>query len=402
MVSGIAVFVSTDVFLSATNGLEASLYACLLASALTLFHERRELGFGLALGLLFMTRPEGGVVAAILVPAYGLGNRSWRRFRSAASPVLLLGIAVTVWRLWYFHALVPNSIIAKSIPFSSLPDVVVRDGLPYLWSFATSNAVLVSALCIGVGATGGYFWTSSPVGTAADRLRMPANTGWLALGTVGVTLASILIVLRNGGDWMPNFRLLVSYAPCYAVMLAIGVRSNAFVRWMAAALACFGVLRFAGSVWGQACCGPFIALQPQGTFFAEAAERLAPIVRPDDVVSAEAAGLLPFRLMATRIHDPIGLMDAHIAKFGKPAIPYGKTDIPYTFDTVKPAFMVWHWSGHVWGASRAARANYEAFCRTACETRDEAQIVMVRKDRLDEAARRAFSDWQPWRPLLTD
>ena len=135
---------------------------------------------------------------------------------------------------------------------------------------------------------------------------------------------------------------------------------------------------------------------PPGEFFAEAARRLDPVVRPGDVVSAEAAGLLPYRLMQTRIHDPTGLLDPYIARHGRPAVPYGKTDVDYTFGTVRPEFMVWHWAGHVQAADPALRSAYRGMCYRFCDDRMRAMVVLVRSDRLDDAVSQAFAGWADW------
>lgn len=376
-----------DVFLAMTNGLEAALYAALLSEALVALVRRRPVTLGILIGLLFMARPEGAVVGTILVASFSLH----RHVAGALGRAVLLGGsligATTIWRFAYFGALVPNSIVAKSFPLAQLPSVLRTMSLPYLESFVFGDPTLALTLVAGSGLAFRALWLR-----AVD----PCLSGlWFAV--TAIPLASLAIAARNGGDWMPHFRLLTQYAPCYSI--ALGLTAYSLTASSPLALTAVTALALWPAIQGATTgfwCRTDIRTKPAVSMSLEAAARLAPILKDSDVVSAEAAGLLPYLLLSTRVHDPIGLMDTYIARHGMPSIPYGKTDIPYTFEKVRPTFMVWHWAGHVFQASPSARARYAAFCWARCDQHDDAAVVLVRRDRLDAAVSDAFQSWTPW------
>ena len=207
---------------------------------------------------------------------------------------------------------------------------------------------------------------------------------------------SYIIVLKNGGDWMPHFRLLSQYAPCYCLAFGLIYYYRIFPTVTLTTVAALSLLLTIKDADLLQTVTIDIRTEPEDGIFSESAERLKPILRQDDLVSAEAAGLLPYRLLSTRIHDPVGLMDVHIARYGMPSIPYGKTDIPYTFGVVKPTFMIWHWAGHVFSAPRSLREQYQAFCFSDCDDHDSAKILLVRNDRMGDDVTKAFSRWNSW------
>jgi hypothetical protein len=388
----VATFGLADVVLAMTNGLEAALYAALLSEALVALRLRRPAVLGLLVGLLFMTRPEGALMGGLLLLCLALGAPRAGPLLRAAVPALVVIGATTVWRWFYFDALVPNSIVAKSFPLAALPGVLRTMSLPYLGAFLGQDSTLAATLA------GAVAMTALALMRGATARRSGIAGLWLAATLI--PLASVAITARNGGDWMPHFRLLTQYAPCYVLALGLLARSWPGRSWLALlAITAVALWPTARAALTRPCCGFDIRAEPPAGVFTEAAERLAPILRDGDVVSAEAAGLLPFRLLTTRVHDPVGLMDPYIARHGTPTIPYGKTDIPYTFDVVRPTFMVWHWAGHIFQASQAARSRYAAFCWARCDQRDEAAVVLVRRDRMDKAVEDAFRTWSPW-PLV--
>ena len=382
------VFLNADVFLTAINGLESALYMALLAEAFACVVTGRGLAHGVVLGLLFATRPEGAAIGCALIGMQGLvrGLRP-TAFRSG-TPWLAIVAAVTLARLVYFGSWIPNSVVAKSYPLELLPSVLSQHSWPYLRGFLVHDPVLA---LIGAAMMVGTVWV-----LLGRRMTLSATAGTVApliltCATL-VVLIAVVVAARNGGDWMEHWRLLTQYAPAFGVGLAALAqrlpRSEAVPAFaLAGSLAMLPL---------KDCCGVKADIVPPGEFFAEAARRLAPVLRPGDVVSAEAAGLLPYRLMQTRIHDPTGLLDPFIARHGRPAIPYGKTDIDYTFGTVRPEFMVWHWAGHVQAANPGLRSAYRGWCYRFCDDRMAAMVVLVRSDRLDDAVLQAFAGWTDW------
>lgn len=64
----------------------------------------------LLLGAAFMARPEGALALGFAAAAYALwpGKNRWRRALAAALPGGAVLVAVTLWRLYYYGAPVPD------------------------------------------------------------------------------------------------------------------------------------------------------------------------------------------------------------------------------------------------------------------------------------------------------
>ena len=191
----------------ALGGLEAPLYGLwLLAAALVLESSdpstRSWVRFGLVAALLALTRPEGLMVAVALA-AIRLG---WPRPGSArwaaAAPALLIVLGVLlpleVARLAYYGDVLPNTFYAKSA-FS--PRHLQR-GLQYLWGFAQSPgaAVILPFIAWGVA--------------RQLRARSPAAVA---------LVASVAVVIAEGGDGLPMYRFLVPLVPLAAACASVGL-----------------------------------------------------------------------------------------------------------------------------------------------------------------------------------
>jgi hypothetical protein len=162
-----------------------------------------------------------------------------------------------------------------------------------------------------------------------------------------------IVSLRNGGDWMPGFRLLVCYLPILSALSAAGVQwiweSTAYsvaTRRVVLGGLCFFVLFLQGThpAWKIHPASPFRpTFDAWFTEYDNTAKALAGVVGPDDVVSPEAIGLIGYRLPNVYIHDFNGLTDKHIARHGTTFYPtFGKADYAYTVNQVAPALIVSH------------------------------------------------------------
>lgn len=109
------------------NGLEGGLFAFLLMHTIRLVITRRSAVLaGLCGGLLFLTRPEGLVLAPLCV-AYCIAQ-SRREAQATARayyaglvlPWLAVVIGATGWRLLYYGSWVPNTVLAKHAPWASI------------------------------------------------------------------------------------------------------------------------------------------------------------------------------------------------------------------------------------------------------------------------------------------
>jgi hypothetical protein len=200
---------------------------------------------------------------------------------------------------------------------------------------------------------------------------------------------------------MPDYRLLWQYGVLYAVLLSVllSLLLRHRVFHTAAVLAALVSLALvaASAPYGYRRAieaSPLISISAAARlpFWAEAVTRLRPVLAESDTVSAEAIGYIGYHLPDQRIHDPLGLADAYLARHGSPIIPYGKQDASYTLGTVRPSVLVWHYAGHLQGVRQELLDEYVAFCAADCSGWD-ADLVMIRRDRLDTLAP-PFADWE--------
>jgi arabinofuranosyltransferase len=365
----------SETFAAATNGLEGALFIALAVEILRAFAAGEPARASLLAGLAFATRPEGLAIAAALALAEGLPERSWRAAARALKPFAAMATPLVAFRLLYFGALVPNSVTAKSPALSELSSGVAR-------FYAISAAKYVAGFCLGNPAL-----VISLLALAAI-VSVRRQRGLAILCTLCI-LASCAAVLGNGGDWMPAHRLLSQYAPFYLAPALALPSGKLPAKLIPAAWLLCSVLHLAMQPW------PF-ALRIHGAFedpfLAGVVTRLRPVLAPSDVVSAEAIGFIGYQLENTVIHDPTGLTDKNIARYGVLAPTFGRESITYTLTAVRPSVAVWHWFGHVLRAPPQAANEYEVFCFSDCGDWN-AKVAMIRRDRLP-ALEKAFDGWK--------
>jgi arabinofuranosyltransferase len=346
-------------WLTAASGLEGGLYSFLLmrtVRALVVSKRLRQASvYG---GLLFMTRPDGLLVIPICVlfvmsdpDQHGKGLRG--RIREALPitiPWLMLTAAVTVWRLLYYGEPLPNTIAAKSAPTWSVARLAgnLEEGLAYCLGFLASNPPLT------LGFLGGVI--------VARRHRLT----WLCCC---IFAAEVPLVVINGGDWMPHYRLLVVYAPLLVIPLGLAIERlapsyglAASSRWIACivgsiVLIVVGILGLTRHEWRSA---PSMRLEPTEPCWGNLARTIRPALSAGDKVSAEAIGVFSYLLPATYSHDMLGLTDAYVAKQGTIYHQqYGKAAPAYTYYNVQPTLIIVHSGfGHLKPMAETSQGRY--------------------------------------------
>jgi len=203
----------------AMNGLETTLYACLLTwgvSGLTSQRDGAVMLGGLALAAAAIARPEAPLVCVLAcgvavvvraraehtaVPREYSASTPGPSWRALATACLLVVAAVlgqlAFRRIAYDGAWLPNTFYAKA-GGSGNRVAYVHDALRM--AFAGDIGLLL--------ALAGWSFTGSPARTSL----VPAIVG----------LIGGLLPLYTGGDWMPAGRLVVPYLPLLAVTASLG------------------------------------------------------------------------------------------------------------------------------------------------------------------------------------
>jgi hypothetical protein len=177
-----------------TSGMETPLFVA-TATATLAAHARNRMGWAtFFVSLATLTRPEGGILAAVLFgfhvsSAWRAGWRPW--FYPLAYAVLLA--LLTVFRLGYYGSPVPNTFYAK------VGGVPIEQGVHYLIIFLLHGPMFL--LVPGV------------VALARDRRVWAGGAFALAFGGY---------VVWVGGDAFPGGRFLFPLLPCLAVLAVRG------------------------------------------------------------------------------------------------------------------------------------------------------------------------------------
>lgn len=364
---------------TATNGLELPLYAALLIEvAYRLYRAEFKTGF-VAAGLLFAVRPDGIGPAAV---ALGLVYSKTRCRADLLAGVAIVGsivLGVTLFRLCYFGDFVPNSVIAKSFPLSLLPSLKWRIAV-YLKTFFLENSAyifVVAAALLWLG-RGGTWKKKTP-----EVL--------LACYSIGCIAFSFVVAMRNGGDWMPHHRLLLQYGALYCTLLLPLLREKVLIPYVAVVPALVLSVSMASYILAIDKYAPSAPEGKGGGFYQRICDRLNGRIAKKEMISAEALGFISYRLIDNPFHDPLGLTDKHLARYGQPCITFGKLNPTYTLGTVKPAVAIWHRVGAVRGVGQELLDGYESFCAQDCGGWN-AKVIMIRRDCLVELEP-VFSDW---------
>lgn len=215
------VLLSADFHTWATGGLETMLFTLLATQAVLVgLHygsgRTGALASGSLLGLLVLTRPDGVVFAAALAITI-LCRHGRRALAWMLAPLVVTGLALVSFKLWYYGELLPTAFFSKSAT-----DPYYSQGLLYVALYLAKNWYLLPALLLAGG--------------VLLRRRDPQRAGWL--------LASALLfaayVAHSGGDFM-FARRLIPAVPLLFLFIEDGVARLDGV-WLRAALSAALVL----------------------------------------------------------------------------------------------------------------------------------------------------------------
>ena len=189
----------------ALSGTEIPLFTFLLTAGMLLLSTGRGPRPVFAVfAILTLVRPEGA--AYYMLAAALLMVRGEKARRVAAEGILVASLLLApyiIWKISYFGGVLPNTFYAKT----GAPAVQLRNGLSYMGHFAAW-----------------YIWLP------AAALFFLRGIGRKHRSDFGRTVVPLSIIVLNwiivtvlGGDWMPQYRLLVPSLPAIAIMAAAAI-----------------------------------------------------------------------------------------------------------------------------------------------------------------------------------
>jgi len=217
------------------GGLDAVLFAAILTAGTLVTLRNIETGRrsdllcgGALFGFAVFARPDGALVAAVAILACVILGKSpiRERLAHACLAAAICALVVLPWemfRLAYYHSLLPNTYYAKvhgvALGFR------VMSGIQY-WRIYARNAPYLAFMVFVVA-----------IAAIAKRRVTRFDLG---LGTCLVAYA--IYVVNSGGDHMVAFRFMVPMVPLLAVALVRGIRALGGLETTYAAVAVTVVL----------------------------------------------------------------------------------------------------------------------------------------------------------------
>lgn len=329
------------------SGLETSLFALLLLGALLAVCAERWVIAGLLVALATMTRPEGLVVAGVIVVWLGVlaarRSLSWWKPTAFVLGGLVLGMPWTAWRLIFYGHLLPNALAAKS-------GGDLGWQLEHGWRYFVGYAQALPVTLVLFAGSGIALFVRRGEFSREVRARL-ALLGMLCLVLMGFT---VLV----GGDWMPAWRMFAPLAPLLAVFVAGGLACVSTVdvsTWRAravpavAAVAC--ALSLLVSVLHQGMLTSVRQWHTQVTALEEIGSWLGDSLPNGTVISTYANGALSYRAgTGLTVVGQLGLTDEHIAREGRRRAAGAPGHIAYDYEYIvlqrRPAVVLTSGTGY--------------------------------------------------------
>jgi len=312
---------------------------------------------GVTLGLCALTRPEGLLVAAVLITMRLVADRfgpaadgatsprgrrgpHWLRLAAAVVPFLVVVAPYEIWRVSFYGYLFPNTFYAKTGTTTAL----VARGMVYTGYFVTEREVAVALAVVGA-----LF--------ALARWRRDA----LRLALVALLVVFEGYILWVGGDYFPSWRFFV---PLLAPLMLVAVEGARFLvshlpKRRATTLAAVGVGALLAVVYYNSA---IEQLQPDSYYmtlsklhnsyvnlWGTAGLWLRDNTTPDTTTAAKGAGAIAY--YGNRyVIDVYGLNDLHIGHLpvgdmGAGKAGHEKSDPAYVLAR-KPDYIFGQWADY--------------------------------------------------------
>lgn len=375
------------------SGMEAMLFAFFILCALAfLWNDNathilrwRTLG-GISLALAMLTRPEGLLVALVLMSVRALQDRarlsSTTRFTwlkpSLASSLAFLAIVVPyeACRILYYGWPFPNTFYAKTGTTLSL----LERGLIYTGYFVTERWFIIALAVIGgILVLGGKRFARHGMIPAMVALIIPYTA----------------YVLWTGGDYFPGWRF---YVPILAplVLVAVWAAHKLLSSLPRSGIAAFApLLIIAGlislyswqAMWQQQANGVLAQHTKIHTSYVNlwgsAGLWLRDNTPPNSVTAAQGAGAIAY-YSRHQVVDMYGLNDLHIGhisvdNMGEGKAGHEKRDPTYVLNVRRPDYIYALWADYFDPLKDQLQENYQQILlRTPTGTKIQ---WLVRKDR---------------------
>lgn len=293
---------------------------------------------------LFTTRPESLVLlpALLLIVYLFLGYSQKIRtvlVHSGCSLVVLL-IPVIAWRLIYYGELLPNSIIAKSIPLDSL--------LAKTDSFSRKNLISrgVAYIVNAYKSNPSLLFTTILAGLAAAKKFRTFELSVLYLPV----LWQHVVIMVNGGDWMEYSRFITMFVPLFIVIFILLM--DVFLQQ--AKIMGVAILLVFSSLYLYTNIHYFTLLEPlsvdssanQYDSYQIIGQALNSVWLENDILIPEAIGRIGYFMPVALIRDPAGLTDKVLAH-DQTALRtvFGRGNWYYSL-SLEPSMIILHYWPH--------------------------------------------------------
>ncbi len=351
------------------SGIEAVPFAFLALASIAALWATPAKGWRLAaggvLGLAALTRPEGLLVAVLL-----LGARAWLDRREgllyrtllmwSLVPFLAIAVPYQLWRVTFYGYPFPNTFYAKT----GTNLAVIGRGAGYAWQFAERHW-LPAALALACLVLLAWGWlsrrqTPKEAVSRGDDIS-PKMLDYSLAAVLGLlVLVYAAYVVYVGGDWFPSERFfvpllapvtLLATAGGYVLVSRMGQRGR-----RAAGVAVLGVMTvaYAGSaLWQQRPGGELADDTHRHNLYNDrwgsAAIWLRENTPPDTWTAARAAGAIAYYSQRPTI-DMFGLNDLHIghlqvANMGEAVPGHEKSDPAYVLAR-QPSYVLASWEDY--------------------------------------------------------
>lgn len=321
---------------------------------------RWRIGGGVALAAAALLRPEGIIVAAILLGGRAVQDRcagrpARRLLAAGALPFPAIWLPYQAWRISFYGYPFPNTFYAKT----GVSFAVLERGLIYAGAVATDHWLLTVLLVAGALGVAGWGLRAlrqgiGPARHAVARALADPTTGLCGTLAALVGVYTLYIVLA-GGDWAEAGRFFVPIlAP--AVLLAaagvrwVGGRAHAIPRAGRSAtlvLAGLTLVYLLSALWRSRPAGEITTRLERETYkyqkWALAAIWLRDHTAPGTLLAATPAGVMAY-YSRRPVVDMLGLNDLHIghlqpATLGNAMAGHDKSDPAYVLAR-RPAYLL--------------------------------------------------------------